>query len=108
MTQPTQSKHPWRATARTALAVVLALLSLAVEVVLGLDLDATAIGAQILVVAGTVTRILAIPGVNVWLEQHLPDFAAARPALQMPRPHADSAAPYVDVDAVRATAQEGN
>ena len=91
MTQPTptQSKHPWRATARTGLAVVLGFIPILVEIIYGLDLDTTAIGAQVLTYTAAVTRVLAIPAVNEWLQRHLPDFAAQPPGLTPPRPHAD-------------------
>jgi hypothetical protein len=77
MIQPTQTRHPWRATLRTLVAAGLGLLSILPEVLAGAGLDHTAYGAQILVVSGAVTRVLAIPGVEVWVRQFVPWLAAA-------------------------------
>jgi len=81
MTQPTQTRHPWRATARTVLAGAVALLSLLPTIAAVGHLDAAPGAAQILAVAAGVTRILAIPGVDTWLRQYVPWLAA-----QPPRP----------------------
>lgn len=77
MTQPTQTVYPWRATARTLVAAGIGLLSLLPELLAGAGLDHTAYGAQALVVAGAVTRVLAIPAVDAWLRQYVPWLAAA-------------------------------
>ena len=68
--QPTQVEHPWKATARTVLQVLVALASLIPLVVAGVYQDANAIPAavtQVLVVATAVTRVMAIPQVNDFL-----------------------------------------
>lgn len=85
--QPTQSKHPWRATARTVFAASVALLSLLPTVAAVAHVDTIAVVAQTLAVTGTVTRVLAIPGVNVWLRTWLPWLAADAPT---PAPPQDS------------------
>jgi hypothetical protein len=61
---PTQVRHPWRATARTAFALLVALLPVVPEVVGGLHLDATTFGAQTIAVATAATRVMALPVVN--------------------------------------------
>lgn len=80
MTQPapTQTRHPWRATARTVFAGAVALLTLIPYVVAEAHLDAVPGVTQVLAVAAAVTRILAIPGVDAWLQTYLP-FLAAQP-----------------------------
>lgn len=78
MTQPTQSKHPWRATARTVFAAVIALASLLPTIALAAHVDTLAGVTQVLAVAGAVTRVMAIPGVNEWLLRFAP-FLAAEP-----------------------------
>lgn len=75
----TQTRHPWRATARTVFAVVVALAALIPVVVAAEASLLTLPGvAAVVAVAGTVTRILAIPGVDAFLKTYLP-FLAAEP-----------------------------
>lgn len=81
--QPTQTKHPWRATARTLFAAGVGLLTLIPEVATAAHVDATVGVTQVLAVTGAVTRILAIPGVEAWMQQYLP-FLSAAPADQPP------------------------
>lgn len=76
---PTQAKHPFRAVLRTALAVVVAVVSILPylpEIVTASGLAQTGIAAQILAVAGAVTRILALPSVNAWLRKYVSPLAA--------------------------------
>lgn len=78
MTQPTptQSQHPWRATARTLFAAVVGLLSLLPVIAAAGQLEAVPGVAQLLAVSAAVTRVLAIPGVDAWLRRYLPWLAA--------------------------------
>lgn len=75
--QPTQTKHPWRATARTVFAVVVALASLLPELVLTAGIPAERGVAQVLAVAAVITRMLAMPAVDQLLREHFPWLAAA-------------------------------
>lgn len=80
---PTQVRRPWRATLRTvlqALVSVCAMLPLLVGAS-GLDEQVPAV-AGVLAVAAAVTRIMALPAVEAFLQQFLPWLAAA------PRPPA--------------------
>ena len=74
MTQPapTQTRHPWRATIRTAVAAAIGLLSLAPLILAGAHLEGTVLGGQALAVSAAVTRVLAIPAVNAWVTEYLP------------------------------------
>lgn len=72
----TQSRHPWRATLRTAVAVGVGLLPLLPEILGGLHLDTYAIGGQVLGIAAGITRLLADPRVEVLLHQYAPWLAA--------------------------------
>jgi hypothetical protein len=77
----TQQQHPWRAVARTALAVlvgvgivvpaVVTILTTQLDVYLSAEVKAWLIGASGLAVAvsGAVTRIIAIPAVDAWLKR---------------------------------------
>lgn len=85
MTQPTttQSRHPWAAVRRTLAGAAAALIFLApvapdIAHVLGLEGIAWVAGA--LAVLAGVTRVLAIPRVEVWMAAHWPGLAAAPPS----------------------------
>lgn len=88
---PTQVQHPGKAVARTLLAAVLGFLPLVNGVLLAVQDWLTAntdiIPVQLygwvngilvaaLALAALVTRVLAVPGVNDWLRQHLAFLAA--------------------------------
>lgn len=77
-TKPTQSEHPWRATVRTVFAFVVALAAILPQVVEASGVDET-IGwvAALLAVAGGITRIMAVPGVDDLLTRFVPWLAAA-------------------------------
>ncbi len=74
---PTQSEHPWRATARTVFAGIVGFLSLLPVIALTAGISEQAAVAQVLLVTGAITRVLALPGVNDWLARFLPWLAAA-------------------------------
>lgn len=77
MLEPTQTRHPWRATARTIFAAAVALLSLLPVIAMTAGVDTVPAIAQVLVVAGAVTRVLALPGVERFLELYIPWLAAS-------------------------------
>lgn len=77
MPQPTQARHPWRATIRTVFAAVVSLAAIWGLIVEAAGVDATApVVAATIAVAGAITRILAIPGVESWLKRFFPWLAA--------------------------------
>ncbi|MHC6175482.1 hypothetical protein [Glutamicibacter sp. X7] len=77
----TQGTHPWRATVRTLFAAVIALAGLAplIYEAAAQQLPEMATGAVggVLLVAGAITRIMALPGVEAFLQRFLPFLAAA-------------------------------
>jgi hypothetical protein len=75
--QPTQTAHPWRATARTVFAAVVALLPIVPFVVAQLGVATVPWVAGGLVAVGAVTRVLAMPAVNAWITEYLPWLAPA-------------------------------
>ena len=84
---PTQTQHPWRAVARTAFAIIVALASMA-PLVYGAATQhdpaaATGWAATGLAIASAITRVLALPVVNDFLTRFLP-FLAAKPASGQP------------------------
>ncbi|MGC5664916.1 hypothetical protein ACN261_32065 [Micromonospora sp. WMMD723] len=74
---PTQTRHPWRATARTVVAGAVGALSLLPEVALTAGVDTVPAVAQAVAVAGAVTRVLALPAVDAWMRQYVPWLATA-------------------------------
>lgn len=91
-TPATQVAHPWRATARTVLAALLAAAVLLPAVMPAITAWAeehagilpewatagiAAASVAVAATAGLITRILAVPGVNAWLEEYLPFLSAA-------------------------------
>jgi predicted Kef-type K+ transport protein len=76
---PTQSRHPWRATLRTTVAVAVGLLPLLPEILAGLHIDSYAVAGQVLVIAAGITRVLANPQVETLLHQYAPWLAAQPP-----------------------------
>lgn len=73
----TQSRHPWRATVRTIFAAAVALLTLLPVIAATAGIDTIPAVAQVLLVAGAVTRVLALPGVEKFLELYFPILAAS-------------------------------
>ncbi len=74
----TQVKYPWRATVRTVFAAALALLPLLPMIVSTAGIATVPGVAAVLVVAGAVTRVLAVPGVETWLRKYV-GFLSAQP-----------------------------
>lgn len=76
----TQSRYPWRATVRTAFAIVVGGASLLPEVATATHLGTTGTIGQVLVVAGAVTKFMANPRVEQFLQVYLPWLAPVPPA----------------------------
>lgn len=76
-TGPTQTRHPVRAMLRTILAVVVPLAALLPQIVDAAGLSRYGWAGGVVALAATITRILAMPGVNTWLAKYLPPLAAA-------------------------------
>jgi len=96
----TQSAHPWRATVRTIFAAVIALSALAPLIYSAAaqqspELATGAVGG-VLVAAGAITRIMAIPGVEAFLQRFLPFLSAA----QRNDPNVTGEAPISEFDAL--------
>lgn len=76
----TQSQHPWRATVRTILAVIVALSAMAPSIysaaTQGSPEAATGAAALALGIAAAVTRIMALPMIESFLQRFLPWLAA--------------------------------
>lgn len=83
-TRVTQARYPWRATIRTILAAVVALLPILPELIDVLGLSAYAWAAGFITAVGLVTRVLALPSVIRWLQTYLPALAPAPKPLSTP------------------------
>lgn len=74
---PTQVRRPWRATTRTALAVVIALAAMLPALVDAAGIDqAWPPAAAALAIAAAITRVMALPAVEGFLERFVPWLAA--------------------------------
>lgn len=75
--RPTQVQRPWRATARTVSAALWGLIPIwpAIVAETGLSTTIPWVAAS-LVLTGTITRVATSPGVEAWLAEWLPMFAA--------------------------------
>lgn len=73
---PTQTRHPWRATARTLFAAIVAALSLLPTAAATAGIDTVPAVAQVLAVTAAITRVLALPGIERWLRTYVPWLAA--------------------------------
>jgi hypothetical protein len=79
---PTQTRHPWRATARTVFAASVGLLPLLPTIVDQLGLATVPWVVSLLAVTGAITRVLAIPAVDAWLSEHARGLLAAQPRME--------------------------
>lgn len=74
----TQVRRPWRATVRTAFQLVVGLAAMLPLLVEAAGLEETApVLAGVLAVSAAVTRIMALPAVEAFLEAFVPFLAAA-------------------------------
>lgn len=84
MTSPTQVRRPWRSMVRTIFQVGLALATLIPLVAASIYEDADAAPAavvQVLTIAGIVTRVMALPSVEKFLQDWAPWLATSPPAV---------------------------
>lgn len=77
---PTQTQHPWRATARTIAAATVAALPILPVVVDQLGATGLPWVAGVVAAAGALTRVLAIPAVDDWLRDYAPWLSAQPPS----------------------------
>lgn len=80
LAEPTQVRRPWRATARTAFQAIVGAAAIAEPVYEAATHQdpaaATGFAALGLGVCLGITRVMALPGVNGWLERFVPWLAA--------------------------------
>lgn len=74
---PTQVRRPWRSTARTIFQAAVALAAMWALIVQALGLPDWAWVSASVAVAGGITRVMALPGVETFLRTFLPFLSAA-------------------------------
>ena len=73
VTEPTQVRNPRRALIRTIFSAAVSLAAITPFIVNALGVTATGgVWAAVLAVAGAITRVMALPGVNAWIESYVP------------------------------------
>ena len=91
MSQPTQVRRPWRATVRSVFQALLAfaglapLIAVAVQEATGYDLSGVPFVVTALLVCAAITRVMALPGVEAFLQHYLSFLAAAPPGTEDPQ-----------------------
>lgn len=89
-TQPTQVRRPWRATARTVFQALIAFAAMWAIIVETIGLDPSWQWVAVsLAVTGAITRLMALPVVEDFLERFVP-FLAADPGEQAPSDRGDT------------------
>lgn len=77
MSEPTQVRHPTRTTARSVFQFIVALAAVLPLIVAGAGLsNSLPIVGIALAVAASITRVMAIPQVNEFLEKYVPVLGA--------------------------------
>lgn len=75
-TSPSQVRRPWRATIRTVLTAALALIPILPSMAQAADIDEIPTIAAVLATAAGITRVLALPAVDQWLDKFIPWLSA--------------------------------
>jgi hypothetical protein len=77
-TTPTQVAHPNRATVRTVFQGIVAFAAIVPLILTASGIPVVGWAAILVAVAGAITRVMALPSVNAFLEKYIP-FLAAEP-----------------------------
>jgi hypothetical protein len=72
----TQVRYPWRATFRTVIAAAIGITPLLPLIASAAGLTAVPWVVAVLALAGAITRVLAVPGVEAWLRKYFSPLAA--------------------------------
>ena len=75
-TAPTQVRKPWRATFRTTLTAFVALIPLIPQIAEAANIDEIPAVASVVGLADAISRVLALNGVEAWLDKYIPILAA--------------------------------
>lgn len=75
-TAPTQVRKPWRATFRTTLTALVALIPLIPQIAEAANIDEIPAVASVVALSAAISRVLALNGVEAWLDKYIPILAA--------------------------------
>lgn len=75
-TAPTQVRKPWRATFRTTLTAFVALMPLIPQIAEAAHINEIPAVASVVGLAAAISRVLALNGVESWLDKYIPILAA--------------------------------
>ena len=75
-TAPTQVRKPWRATFRTSLTAFVALIPLIPQIAEAAHIDEIPAVASVVALSAAISRVLALNGVESWLDKYIPILAA--------------------------------
>jgi hypothetical protein len=76
MTEPTQVKHPNRTSVRTIFQGLIALAAITPLILTTAGIPVVGWAAILVAVSGAITRVMALPGVENFLETYVPALAA--------------------------------
>jgi hypothetical protein len=75
-TTPTQVKRPWRATFRTVFQGAVALAAILPLILSSAGIAPVGLAGILVVASGAITRVMALPAVEEFLENYIPILAA--------------------------------
>lgn len=75
-TAPTQVRKPWRATFRTTLTAFIGLIPLIPQIAEAAHIDEIPAVASAVAISAAISRVLALNGVESWLDKYIPILAA--------------------------------
>ena len=73
---PSQVRRPWRTTVRTVMVATVGLIPLLPDIARELDIATIPAVASVLAIIAAITRIVAIPEVDAWLDEWFPWLSA--------------------------------
>lgn len=76
--RPTQTIHPWRATLRSLIAFAIGFIPIGTALVIAMGWDATPFFAGFLALGAAITRVMAMPVTESFLNRHAPWLSASQ------------------------------
>jgi len=76
--RPTQTIHPWRSVLRTVIAAAIGFIPIGTDLVIQLGWDSTPFFAGFIALGGAITRVMAMPQTEAWLNKYAPWLSASQ------------------------------